>query len=216
MLDRFRGVGVDYESDIRTVDSHAEGYGRDDNIDPLIHKIILYFSSDLGIEARVIGSARNSGLGERFRQPVDLLSGLGVDDPTLTGMCANDAQDLAGLVVSGKSSVDEVWPIGMADKRSGIAQAELDSDILLHGQGGGCSERESRNGGKERKERFEAPVFRPEFVAPVGNAMRLVNCDQPEPWPEFLEKIPRDEPFGACIEKIEPAAHQLGVRPPTD
>ena len=63
-------------------------------------------------------------------------------------------------------------------KRAGCAEAQLRGDVVLHQGRGGGGERDDRRGPQRRQVLAEHAVVGPEIVAPLRDAVRLVDGDQ--------------------------------------
>jgi hypothetical protein len=72
----------------------------------------------------------------------------------------------------------DVRPVEPADDHRRVPQAEALHDLLAHGRGGGRREGEHRRAPERLGRRAQAQVVRPEVVAPLGDAVRLVDHQQ--------------------------------------
>jgi hypothetical protein len=98
----------------------------------------------------------------------------------------------------------QALPVQLAaeHQRVALAEVELIGDVADHavvGRGRGGQDRHP--GGQGGQQRAEAPVVRPEVVAPVGDAVRLVDHQHPGRRGQFgqhcLPEVGIVEPFRA-------------------
>jgi hypothetical protein len=104
-------------------------------------------------------------------------------------MAAHHLQDLRGLVAARKGAIDQVRTVGMADEARRIAQRELFADILLDRGGRRRGQGHARRLWKTLQDLGQAAVLGPEFVAPMRDAVRLVDRDQDQPRSGVLQQV---------------------------
>ena len=124
------------------------------------------------------GSARTPGGRQPVGQRVDFAARRAVDD---AGVPAVPREDLLQLLLqrgARQDAVDEVGPIERADELDGVAQLQLRRDVAPDARGRRRGERVQADAGKPRAQRAELPVLRAEVVAPLADAVRLVDRDE--------------------------------------
>ena len=94
-------------------------------------------------------------------------------------MPLDDFQHLLPLVVPRQDAIGEVGPVEVADEHQRIAQRELLGDVAPH-----LRRRRGRVGvdrglGERLAQIAKLPVLRAEVVAPVADAVRLVDGERP-------------------------------------
>ena len=174
-LDRLGQVGMRHPANVRLVDPHAKGDGGHDDQPVVCLKPPLDLAPRLGLHAPVIGQ----GLVPRVAQGPGERLGLGprpaIDDPRQAFARGGKAKDL--LTRSGlwlKCKVD-IGPVEPAEKLTWLGLAKKPRDDLSP-RLGICGRGKSGKRHIERAtERADPQVIGPEIVAPLTNAMSLVN-----------------------------------------
>jgi hypothetical protein len=85
---------VNDEADVGAVDAHAEGYGRDHDVDRLPDEALLGALPVARVEAGVIGGGGDPLGLEPRGEAVDVLAGLGVDDARFARIAPDGLQDV--------------------------------------------------------------------------------------------------------------------------
>jgi len=207
-----RGVGVDHGADVGAVDPHPEGDGGHHHVQALVYEIVLGSAPVVRGQARVIGRAGDPLPRKPRGQPLHVLARLGVDDASLSGMAAHDAEHLGQLVSARKGSVDEVGPVRVSYEAQGLAQGELGADILL--DSGGRRRGQGHAGGlwEALHDLSQSAILGPELVAPVRDAVSLVHRYQDQAPGDILEQVSHEEALGADVEELCPARGQPPIR----
>jgi hypothetical protein len=89
-------------------------------------------------------------------------------------------QDLLQLLLqrgARQDAVDQIGTIERADQLQRLAQLQLRRDVAAHAAGRGRGEGVQADAGKARSQRAELAVLRTEVVAPLADAVRLVDGD---------------------------------------
>ena len=95
----------------------------------------------------------------------------------------------------------------------GVAQAEPLGDLVAHRRRGGGGEREDRRAAERLGRRAQPQVVGPEVVAPLGDAVRLVDHEQRGPRDrELVEHVVVGELLGREEDELERVLGQLGQR----
>ena len=104
---------------------------------------------------------------------------------------------LLPLVDARQDAVDEIGAIEIADEEQRIAQRELLGDVAPHLPRRGRGVRVNRGVSELVPQQRELAIFRPEIVAPVADAMRLVDRERlrAHPLQQRAESGQR-QPFG--------------------
>src|SRR5205823_3439047 len=104
---------------------------------------------------------------------------------------------------------DEVRPEERALEPLGLAHAELPDDVADDRTGRGRGEREDRDVAELRLQSGQLPVRGPEVVAPVADAVRLVDDDEADPRRRERAAQAVAEALGGRIDDVELARPQL-------
>ena len=178
-LDAARQRRVHDRADVGLVDAHAERDRRDDHVEVAGEERALRLVALARQQARVVRAGR-----EVARQPLGqrlaLLARRGVHD---RGPARGVAQQSFGRgVARRRRRLDQlerqVRAPEAVDVPARLGDAELLGDVLLHERRGGRGQRDHRGGAQLRQPLAQHPVLGPEVVAPVRDAVRLVDCDQ--------------------------------------
>ena len=198
---------VQHEAHVGAVDAHAEGHGRDDHVDLLVRERVLRAAAHLGVETGVVGDALHAALAQRFVDALDLLARDRVDDAGLATVARQHAADLLDELVARLHAVDQVRPVAGGHEHERIDEAELALDVAPHVLVGGGGESLQRHERRAAAQLAELAVLGPEIVAPVADAVRLVDRDRRQAARnEALEETLEHEAFGRGVEQLELAA----------
>jgi hypothetical protein len=209
LLDPLRQVGVDDEADVGAIDPHAERDRRDDDVDVLVQELLLVAMADLVLEARVVGHRATPRAASCGRPELGVLAPDAVDDAGLARMARDHPLDLRDQVAARLEAVGEVGAIAAADEARRIAQAELLDDVLAHGRRRGRGERLDRDLRVVAPQLAEHAVLGPEVVAPVADAVRLVDHEAGEPAPRSARRRSRrDDALGRDVDELQLAGHE--------
>ena len=176
-LDRLGDAGMGDEADVRLVDAHAEGDGRDHHHLLARHENALVARAQAGFEPGMIGQSRPPGRGELGGDRLRLVAARHIDDAR-PGLLGEQGLELGRHPVARTDMVADVRPVEAGDDQAVRGDAELREDVGLRARVGGGGEREPRHLRKGVEQRPEQPVVRPEVVPPFADAMRLVDRDQ--------------------------------------
>ena len=120
-----------------------------------------------------------------------------------------EGQQLLLGVVALDDGVADVGPVEARRKHPRSLEAEPLDDVGAGDGIGGGGERNARHAGKQLGDAGEIAIFRAEVVAPLADAMRLVDGEQGDPRVrQHLAEARRRQPFGSDIEQVELAARQ--------
>ena len=191
-----------HEAEVRLVEAHPQRGRGHERLDLVVLEELLGPFPVRGIGAAGVGQHLVAGLGQ---QPGGVLGrghGQRVDDPAarqVRQVRQQPAEPLAGIRQRQHAEPQRLPAQGAADGQHAVAQLLL--DVVDHpgvGRGGGG---QHRNGVRQlRDEVRDAPVVGPEVVAPVGNAVGLVDDQQPGAADELRQLVFAErgvgEPFG--------------------
>jgi hypothetical protein len=133
-----------------------------------------------GVEAGVVGPREDARGGEPLREPLRFLARDAVDDRSLSLVATEDREGLCRAVRPRHHAVDEVGPVEDADEGDGIVQVQLPGDVVADPRRGGGREGMDACRRKPFAQQGELTVLRAEIVAPLADAVGLVDreaCD---------------------------------------
>ena len=209
VLERLGHAGVDDEAHVGAVDAHAEGDGGHHDVRPLVHEGVLVGPSLLVGEPGVIADRSQAPARERRGQLVHLGPADAVDDPRLAAVAPDGGQHLGQPIGARLDAIDEVGPIERADQHRGDREPQLGDDIGAHLRGGRRRVGVHGHPGERRPKPAELPILRPEIVAPLADAVGLVDGEERRPPPpQPLEEAVHHEPLGRHEEQPVAAGGQ--------
>ena len=201
---------MDDKTDIGLVDAHAEGDGGDDDLYPVVDKFFLGMGALPVGQAGVIGQCPIA----RFEQlPGNLLcpfTAQAVDDPGLPLPGTKEPDKLLEGVDLVLHQVPDSRSIETGDKAAGVTQAQpVDNVCARMGLGGGGQGHDG-NVGEPAAEVAELSIFRPEIMAPLGNAVRLIDGEQGNLTDQqTVQEILAHQPLRRDVEQLQPALMKL-------
>jgi hypothetical protein len=154
---------------------------------------------------RGLDAVRGKFVGQLLRR----LARLTVDDARLPFPRANEIQDLFIRTRLGRDAIGEVRAIEARDVATRVVQMKLLNDVRAHALGGRGGQRHERHARKIFAQRRELPILRTEVVAPLADAMRLINRKRRDvPILQVFEKARHQQPLRRDVEQAELAIVQ--------
>ena len=205
-LQALRDVVVDHETHIGLVDAHAEGDGGHDHIHLLHEELVLVTGALVGIHAGVVGQCLDAVHVQHLGHFLHLLPAEAVNDAAATGVLFDEADDLAAHVLLGADLVVQVGAIEAGLVRLGVRNVEVLQDVLLHLFRGRGGQRDHGHPLDLIEDGAQAAVLGAEVVAPLADAVRLVNGEEADlDVGEELHVLPLRERFGGHVQDLCPA-----------
>ena len=206
-LDIGRHVGVKDEADVRLVDAHAERHGRDHDDAVLLQENILVARARRRLHAGVIGQRLDAVLAQEIGKLLGLAPRGAIDDAALPAMAFDEFRDLfaaAGLCLHRQA---QIGPVEAVHEHSGRAAEKLLDDIRARRGVGRRGERDGLHAAKLCLHLAERRIFRTEVVAPLRDAMRLVDRQQRDLGAlEQIERFGSHQAFGRDVDEAQFAA----------
>ncbi len=141
----------------------------------------------------MIGECLAAGFPENGRQLVDVLAANAVENARLALVPLEHLLHLADEIQARENAIIEIRPVEIADENGRVLEPELLADIapdLLGGGGGVSMERDVR---ELLAQAFQLAIFRPKIVAPMADAMGLVDGNRLD-----IESSQEDAKVGNC------------------
>ena len=225
---RLRRAEVHDEAEVGLVEPHAEGAGRDQRLDPVGEQVLLRLQPRGLIVLAAVGGDLDALLAQERGRLVGGGDRQRVDDPRVRQRVAAEGVGQPGQPHRGGRQADHGQPERLAVERPaqhqhaaaivGAAQAGL--KLLGHvgrdpgvGGRGGRQHRYVRRQGLEQGP--DPAVVGPEVVPPVGDAVRLVDHDQPGRRGQLRQHVVAEpgvvEPLGADQQHVDRAVADLRV-----
>jgi hypothetical protein len=167
---------VGHEAHVGLVDAHAERDGGGHHQAVLAQELVLVAAAHIGVEPRVVRQR-----GDAFGREPDgglfhLLAALAVDDAGVAFvLVAQEAQQLLPGLVLLDDGVADVGAVEAGDELARARQRETLAHVGARVVVGRGRERDARHVGKALVQLRELQVVFAEVVAPLADAMRLVD-----------------------------------------
>ena len=162
--------------------------------------------------AGVVGDDVDAALLQRRRQVVHVAAAQAVDDAGLAVVAVEDFADLFQQVVARQHAVGQVGPVEVADQDDGVAQGELGDDVAADLFGGGGGVGMDGGVGEELAEAGQHAIFGAEIVAPVADAVGLVDGEGVDA--DLLQhavEVGLHQPFGRDEQQADVALAQVDL-----
>ena len=196
------------------VDAHAEGDGGDHDDAVFAQKAVLVRLAQARFQPGVVGQGVDAVLAQRLGDVFHLFARLAVDDARLARVFALDkAQQLLGRILLFDDLVADVGPVKAADKLACVFQLQALDDVGAGQRVRRGGQGQARHAGVTLVQHGELAVFGPEVVAPLADAVRLVNRKQAQ-LPALVQRIKlgqkarRGDALGRGVEQGDLAAQQ--------
>ena len=208
-FDVLRQIVVDDPADVGLVDAHAEGDRGADDARVVAEKCLLVARALGGVEAGVVGLGGETAARERFGHALRGCAARAIDDAALRLTLAHELDDLLQRLVLRRDAIGEVGAVEARDEHLRLAQLEVRDDVGAHALGRGGGERHHGHAGQRGPEFGELAIFGSEIMAPLGDAVRLVDRKRGDvPFFQVLVPTLEHEPFGRGVEQAILAAVQ--------
>ena len=180
---------------------------------------VLVALAHVGLEAGVVRQRGDAFVVQPGRGLVDLLPRLAVDDAGLAlVLVAQEGEQLRLGVVLLDDGVADVRPVEAADEDARAAELEALDDVGARQRVGGRGEGDPRHVGEALVQQRELEVVLAEVVAPLADAVRLVDREHREQ-PALVQRLElgqharRGDALGRGVEEDQAAAHHLALDP---
>ena len=209
-FDRAGHVEVGDIADVRLVDAHAEGDGGDEGEIVFGEEGVLVLRADAGVHAGVIGQRADAFLVEPFGGLFDLAAGETVDDAALAFVAGEELAQLVPAVVAAGDRVGDVGAVEGGGEDAALFQLQALDDVGACQRICGGGERHAGHARKAFGDLGELAIFRAEVVAPLADAMRLVDGEEGDGRvAQHLLEAGRHQAFGGDVEQLQLAGIEL-------
>ena len=189
------------EANVGLVDSHSEGVGADHHADFPAFPGRLPLRAGPGAESGVVEGGGDAFLPEKRGEFLGLFTVADIDYSGAWHGLA-DADYLAELVFRMAHDVGEVRTLESALYQKLLTEAQAGHDVVGDGRGG-CGRNGNHGGIDAVAELSDVEVVRAEVIAPLGDAVRLIDDDVGEVHvPEVLPEEARGETLGGYVEEL--------------
>ena len=173
--------------------------------------------SGAGVQPGVIGQRRHALALQPGRRLLHLLAAAAVDDPGVAlVLVADEAQQLGARVVALDDGVADVRTVEAADEQARVLQLQPLDDVGAGVVVGGGGQRDARHRGEALVQRAQAEVFLAEVVAPLADAVRLVDREQAQQATlvqrlHHRQEARRQQPLRCDVEQRQPPGQQVAL-----
>ena len=205
-LDAARQVGMEDVAHVGLVDPHAEGDRGDDDHARFGHEQVLVRLPVRRTHAGVIGQRADPVRRQQRRRLFGLPARQAVDDAALAVMAGDEVAQLPLPVPLHRHREPDVRAVEPEHELFDRAAEQPVRDVVPGHLVGGRRQRGEGNAGKEVPQPAQVGVFRPEGRAPLRDAMRLVDGEQPDR--QALQRPQHalgHQPFRGHVEQPRPA-----------
>ena len=219
--DRARRLVVHHEAEVGLVIAHAKGAGRHDRLELVAQQPVLDVDAALGLDLAAVGLGRDPTARQPRRDELGVALGQGVDDARAgqLGQPLGQPREAIGL----RRQIDDLEAQARPAQRAAVGpqltrvttRAELLRDIGHHAVIGRRGRAQHADAvGQAVEHVADAAVVRAEVVAPVRDAVRLVDHQQADTGGEdrqhLLAELRVVEPLGADQQQIDGVGLQQG------
>ncbi len=177
-LDRLRQVGMRDIADVGLVHAHAEGDGGADDQSVLALEPGFRQSALVALQTGVVGDRGVTGLPQGAGQRLGLGPARAIDDAGAAAAGMREVEDLPTGRILGAELKVEIRPVEAVQEGLGVAPAEEPPHDLGAGLGiGGGGQRHGLDA-EARAQLADPEIIRAEVVAPLADAMGLVDGEQ--------------------------------------
>ncbi len=199
---------------IGLVDTHTEGDGGHHDHTVFAQKAVLIRLAHPAVQPGVVGQGIDAGIHQCLRHVLHPFARLAVDDSGVALVLALDeAQQLLHGLALLDDGVADVGAVKAADKGAGVLQLQAFQDVVAGQRVGRGGQRHARHARKALVQHRQRPVFGTEVVAPLADAVRLVNRKQAQ-LVALKQRIQQRQearirhPLGSRVQQRDVAAQQ--------
>ena len=214
-LDRLGQRVVDHQPDVRLVDAHAEGDGRRHDRHVAVDESLLRAAAGLRVEAGVVGQRGVAAGGQSFGEAFGLAPREAVDDGRLPSPLVEQIHQLPEGPLLRLHRIRQVGAVEAGDEAGAIAETQLGCDVFPYPLGRRRGQRHHRRIGEARPQLGQVAVVGAEVVAPLADAVRLVDGDEADG--QGLQEPPesgRAHPLGRGVENPQTAGERRLLHAP--
>ena len=210
-LDGLGQVVVHDEAHVALVDAHAEGDRGDDHRDLVPREGVLDAPPLVRRQAGVVGGGVHAVGAELAGDLLGALAREAVDDAGLAGVAGEELRELVQRLALVDHGVADVGPVEPGDVDGGVAQPEPRAHVVACLGVGRRRAGHDGHAGEQAAQLPELDVLGAEVVAPLADAVRLVDGEEGDAGLETvdaLEEALGHERLGGDVQQVELAGVQ--------
>ena len=173
-----RHVVMDDEPHIRLVNTHSECDGGHNHVHLLHQELVLVLRPHFRIQAGVVRHGTDTIDHKHLGQLLHLLAAQTIYDARLSGMLLYILDDVLVLVYLVAHFIVEIRPVERGLEHMRVHNPQVLQDVVLHLRSGCRRQCNDRGPADFVHDRTDLPVFRPEVMPPVRDAVRLVHSEE--------------------------------------
>ena len=209
-FDRARHVEMGDEPHVGLVDAHAERHGRGHHDAILFQKHVLVVRAGARIHPRMIGQRANTTFIEPRRRLLHLPARQAVNDPALASPRGEEIQQLLPTLLPLHDRVGDVRPVEAGGEHGRVLKAKPLDDVRARRGVGRGGQRHARHAGEVCSDTGELAILRTKIVAPLRDAVRLVDGEQADVCVlQHLLESRAHQTFGRHVEQLQPIFAQI-------
>ncbi len=204
-------VVVHHEAHVRLVDPHAERHRCHHYLDVILEEGILGLLALGQGQTGVVGRGLAAVAGEALGHLLHPIATGAVDDAAVALLALHVAQQLLRRLELLHQAVADIGPVEAGGMDEGIIELQPVQHVAAGSLVGGGGERHHGHLGEPLLEPAERRVFRPKIVAPLGDAVGLVDGEQAE-WQlrQPIHELVLQQALGGDVEQLDLAATHGG------
>ena len=210
----FGQIAVNDQAYVGFVYAHAKGDGRHDDRDLIAYKLLLCFTSHLGLQTRVIGQRVETLVTQVRRQRLGIFAGKAVYDGRFAPVFFEQIEECAERISLGPHRVIEVGAVKTSGEYLRLVQAEVCHNVSTHALGGCGCQRDKGYMGQSAPQVAEDAVVGTKIAPPFGYTMRFVNGDETDfERAEKVLKTRQCQSFRGDVQDAEITSSRLCLNP---
>ena len=177
MLDTLGNSHVHHGAHVAAINAHAERHSGHHNVKLLSSEPLLHLGALDRRHACVVARRIKFLLAQVLRDRLRLLAAHAIDNHCVAAMPLKNTQNLLAPINARLDAVNQVRAIEIPNQYQRIDQFQLRNDVIAHwrrGGGGACVQADTW---EHASQLLELPIFRPEVMPPLTDAVRLINGD---------------------------------------
>ncbi len=154
-------------------------------------------------------------LAQLQRHPLGFGSAAAIDDAALAPVRLQEVQKLRRFTHLRRGRQTQIGPVEAGDEHRRVIHPQRRQDVGAGAWIGRRGQCDSRHTGEDVRQSAQLAKFWPELVAPLRDAVRLVNGDQRQPQPgQPLDRAVAEQPLGRDVEQVESLLDQVARNGP--
>ena len=177
MLDALWNSHVHHGAHVAAINAHAERHGGHHNVKLLSGESLLHLGALDRSHACVVARRIEFLLAQVLRDRLRLFAAHAIDNHRIATMPLKNAQNLLAPINARLDAVNQVGAVEIPNQYQRIDQFQLRNDVIAHRRRGGGGACVQAHAWEHAPQLLELPILGSEIVAPLADAVRLINGD---------------------------------------